>query len=68
MATEIACHHFRLLSALKAAGEHARRTGNMQTFDDLDDQRTIVDTFSASVSAAADNAHAEWMSLRTHRP
>ena len=67
LAAEVACHHFRLLSALKAAGEHARRTGNVQMFDDLDDQRNIVATFSPSVSAAADDAHAEWMSLRAHR-
>lgn len=67
LATEVACHHFRLVSALKAAGEHARRTGNLQTFDDLEDQRTTVAAFSASVSAAADNAHAEWVSLRADR-
>lgn len=67
LAAEVACHHFRLLSALKAAGEHARRAGNVQTFDDLDDQRTTVAAFSASVSVAADNAHAEWMSLRADR-
>jgi hypothetical protein len=66
LAAQVACHHFRLLSALKAAGEHARRTGDVQTFDDLDDQRTTMAAFSASVSAAADNAHAEWMSLRAH--
>jgi hypothetical protein len=67
LAAEVACHHFRLLSALKVAGEHARRTGNVQACDDLEDQRVTVAACTPSVSAAADNAHAEWMSLRTDR-
>jgi hypothetical protein len=66
LAAQVACHHFRLLSALKAAGEHARHTGDLETLDDLVDQRTTVAAFSASVSEAADNAHAEWISLRAH--
>jgi hypothetical protein len=67
LASQIAGHHFRLLSALKTAAEYARRTGDVHGFEDLDYQRTVVATFSRQVSSEADNAHAEWVSLLGRR-
>lgn len=67
LASQIACHHFRLLAALKAAAEYARRQDDLNAFEDLDDQRTVVAAFSRWVSSEADNAHAEWLSLRDSR-
>lgn len=67
LASQIACHHFRLLAALKAAAEYARRKDDLNAFEDLDYQRTVVAAFSRWVSSEADNAHAEWLSLRDSR-
>lgn len=67
LASQIACHHFRLLAALKAAAVYARRKDDLHAFEDLDYQRTVVAAFSRWVSSEADNAHAEWLNLRDSR-
>jgi hypothetical protein len=64
LAGQVAFQHFRLLSALKAAAAHARRTGNVLDADDLDDQYRAIDVYSQHVSKVADNSHAAWDALR----
>jgi hypothetical protein len=64
LAGQVAFHHFRLLSALKAAAAHARRTGNVLDADDLDDQHRAIDVYSQHVSNVADNSHAARDALR----
>ena len=64
LAGQVAFQHFRLLTALKAAAAHARRTGNVLDADDLDDQYRAIDVYSQHVSNVADNSHAAWDALR----
>jgi hypothetical protein len=52
------------LGALKAAADHARRTGDMLDVDDLDDQYRAIDVYSQHVSNVADNSYRAWDALR----
>lgn len=64
LAGQVAHHHFRLLSALKAASEYARRIGRLDIVGDLEHQRGVVAGFSTQVSAEADDTHNLWAQLR----
>lgn len=69
LASQIAFHHFRLVSALKTAAEYASRTGNINESEELAHHHSVVAAFSRRVSSDADNAHAGWISMRgPHSP
>lgn len=64
LAGQVAYHHFRLLSALKAASEYASHIGRLDVVGDLEQQRGVVAGFSTQVSAEADGTHSLWVQLR----
>lgn len=64
LAGQVAYHHFRLLSALKAASAYASRIGRLDVVGDLEQQRSVVAGFSTQVSAEADGTHTLWVQLR----
>ncbi|SHP45030.1 Uncharacterised protein [Mycobacteroides abscessus subsp. abscessus] len=64
LAGQVAYHHFRLLSALKAASAYASRIGRFDIVGDLEQQRSVVAGFSTQVSAEADGTHTLWAQLR----
>jgi hypothetical protein len=67
LASQIACHHFRLVSALEAAADHARSTGNVDELAELEYHHSIVAGLSQQISSGADMAHAQWANLKRAR-
>ena len=63
LAADVAVHLSRLVSALSAAAEYARSTGDVAGTEDLDYQRHMFGVLAHQVSSDADNAHAHWLNL-----
>jgi hypothetical protein len=65
LAADVVVHLSRLVSALNAAAEFARFTGDVAGTEDLDYQRHMFGMLLHQVSCDADNAHAHWLNLRS---